>query len=247
VAAHLDPEILLVDEVLAVGDAAFQKKCLGKMGEVAREGRTVLFVSHNMAAIKNICQRSLLLDRGQVNADGDTTEVIRIYLEEGAKFSSEYHAPQVPADLRASLVSVRILNTKGQPVSQVGIHEPFILEIKYLVTCPGVKLNLSVSVFSQDGIYVFASPSLTDIQWFQKPHPRGLFRSLCFIPANTFNRGRYDFTILLVEGGRRILQQLDKIVSVEMIDLGYTSGGYFGYWGGVVRPILEWSTEYVGE
>ncbi|HML23959.1 MAG TPA: ABC transporter ATP-binding protein [Aggregatilinea sp.] len=248
VAAHLEPEILLVDEVLSVGDAEFQKKSLGKMSDVAKEGRTILFVSHNMAAVQGLCQRTIWLRDGQVEQDGPTGEVVSNYL----KTSIFSNAERVWADLndapgneKARLVAVRVLDGKGEASGQGRIEEPLTIEVEYAVLEPDTVLNISVSVYDEKGIYVLASPSNTDEVWFQKPHPAGRYLSRVVIPANTLNLGSYSITALLVEEGRYILAQEDGVVSVDMVELGTYRRGYFGYWGGIVRPLLDWQTEQI--
>jgi lipopolysaccharide transport system ATP-binding protein len=133
VAAHLEPEILVVDEVLAVGDAAFQRKCLGKMGEVAGEGRTVLFVSHNMAAIENLCTRAILLKQGQCVADGPTTEVIATYLEDNKELPTGNlaTAPRPKASYTPVIQAFEILDEDGEPISSIQCNGPVTFEIGY--------------------------------------------------------------------------------------------------------------------
>jgi len=249
VAAHLDPEILLVDEVLAVGDAAFQKKCLGKMGKVATEGRTVLFVSHNMMAIKSLCRWGILLSNGKKVLSGSAEEVVRFYLDifnAGVDAPSErvWLNPQnAPGDKTARIHAVRILDVNGNSIHQVDITSPVVIEIRYWVFKPDTPLNVSISLFNTEDVHVLASASITDSEWFGRPHPRGLYVSRCFVPGSFLNQGRYFVTALLVQTERsRIVAQLDKIVSIDVIDLGDTRKGYLGYWGGVVRPLLKWET-----
>lgn len=249
VAAHLEPEILLVDEVLAVGDMAFQKKCLGKMGAVAQEGRTVLFVSHNMAAVRSLCERAMLLHASKRVMTGPAAQVVQFYLEGGAGASGEQiwaDVDRAPGNDKARVMAVRILDPDGQPVHQTELSTPLLVEVDYVTLVPNVLLNVSMSLFNQEDAYVLASPSITDHDWFQEPHPVGLFRSRCSLPGNFLNQGRYSVTVILVENGLHAIAHLDRVVSIDMIDLGNTRAGYFGYWGGVVRPILEWQTSYLG-
>jgi lipopolysaccharide transport system ATP-binding protein len=246
VAAHLEPEILLVDEVLAVGDAQFQKKCLWKMGEVAGEGRTVLFVSHSMTAIKSLCMSGILLNNGREILSGTAEDVVRSYLENSTENLSEkvwIDPNSAPGDETARIHAVRIVDSEGNLVSQASISLPLIIEIEYWSLYPGIPLNVSMSIFNSEEIYVLASPSTTDREWFGCPHPRGLFKSRCIIPGSFFNQGRYIVTALLVHTERaHIIAQLDRVVSVDMVDFGDTRRGYLGYWGGVVRPLLSWNT-----
>lgn len=246
VAAHLNPEILIVDEVLAVGDAEFQKKCLGKMQDVAESGRTVLFVSHNMAAVRSLCHVGILLKDGEKVSDGRAGEVLDLYIVGGMGASYERVWPETinaPGNEQACLRAVRILNEEGTAVSQSVLESPIKVEIEYQVMIPGTILSLSLSVHNQEEVYILASASLSDPNWALVPHPVGMYSSRCTIPANFFNKGRYSFSALLVEGGSHVIAQQDKIVSIDMIDVGTTSGNYFGDWRGVVRPLLQWKTQ----
>ena len=246
VAAHLDPEILVVDEVLAVGDAQFQKKCLGKIGDVSKEGRTVLFVSHNMAAVKTLCQRAILLEAGKQIMSGLSSDVVQSYLAYGTQTAKEQvwnDLESAPGNENARMRAIRIVNVLGQPPEQVALEESIVVEVDYQVLKPGSILNVSISLFDQNDIYILASPSLTDPNWSLRPHPVGYFRSRCVIQGNLLSPGIYSVTALLVESGKHIIAQQDKIVSVELVDIGSDRSDYFGHWSGVVRPILEWRTE----
>jgi lipopolysaccharide transport system ATP-binding protein len=245
VAAHLEPEILVVDEVLAVGDAAFQQKSLGKMGEVAKQGRTVLFVSHNMAAVRSLCSRAVLLDGGRVVRTGAVGDIVNQYLNGAAGKQGQRvwdDAATAPGTDRARLRAIRILNADGRLIDQANLSDAVHVEVEYSVLVADSILNLSLSVHNQEDVHVFASTNLTDKKWYAAPHPVGIYKAVCKIPPNFFNAGRYAVTLLLVERGRHVVAQADRAVSVEMVDLGEQRGGYFGRWGGVIRPLLEWSS-----
>jgi len=244
VAAHLEPEILVVDEVLAVGDAEFQKKCLGKMGEVAGQGRTVLFVSHNMSAMKSLCTRGILLNQGKIIFSGSPESVISSYLTDTRNSATYNASPTTPVDAQQSayISAIRLKTETGEIVSQLTTSDSFYLEINYQVFHSGTILNLSIAVYTAEDTYVLSSPSLTDRKWSLKPHDVGVYTSRCDFPGNFFNKGHYSLTILLVQEGRYIVQQLDRVISIEFIDDESLLGGYFGYWGGIVRPILNWIT-----
>ena len=165
VAAHLEPEILLVDEVLAVGDAAFQKKCLGKMESVGREGRTVLFVTHNMPAITRLCPRAILLDEGQVIADGETREVIGRYLNAGRVESGGMEwlrADEAPGDATARLKHVRVSDQQGNPKTLFTMRESIAVEVKYWVLAGNYPVLPMIQVVNQDGHSVFVSAANHD-------------------------------------------------------------------------------------
>jgi lipopolysaccharide transport system ATP-binding protein len=245
IAAHLQPEILVVDEVLAVGDAAFQKKCLGKMEDVAHQGRTVLFVSHNMGAVKSLCHRGLLLESGRLVRSGPIDEIVEEYL--GGHASAEHECvwtdpSTAPGNDKARLRAVRI-SSAADGQNEYSIAKPLTLQVEYEVLESDTILNLSASVYNQENSHVFASTNLTDSAWYARPHPTGRYRSQCVIPANLLNAGRYIASILLVERANQVIAQADKVVSVDMIDLGEYRGGYYGHWGGIIKPLLDWKTE----
>ncbi len=156
VAAHLEPEILLVDEVLAVGDADFQKKCLGKMGDVAQEGRTVLFVSHNMPAVQALCARAILLRTGSVAMDGSTGDVLREYL--GHLQASAAHAfennPERRGDGQVRLTGARVLDAEGRPTQNLVAGMPMTLEFAYENRVEAERAELLVAIVNHLGITV---------------------------------------------------------------------------------------------
>lgn len=246
VAAHLEPEVLVVDEVLAVGDAEFQKKCLGRMGEVGQGGRTVLFVSHNMAAVKTLCSRGILLERGRVAGEGPIGDIVESYLSlaptTGRCEVNWTDGETSAGSEHARLLSARLLNSHGEVAAEIPIEEGFTVEIRYEAMKPQIVLNLSLSVYSSEGVYVLASPSGTDANWYAKPHPAGTYAATCRFPGGLFNHGRCHLAILLVEDGHSVIAQVDRALTVDLVDLGEGRKGYLGYWGGVVRPTLEWST-----
>lgn len=250
VAAHLEPEILVVDEVLAVGDVKFQRKCLDKMSTVAKEGRTVLFVSHNMAAVKTLCKRGVLLDAGRVQHIDNVQAIVDLYIRDNVSgsFTRTFDDPATaPGNNRARLCSIRLLNTQGASCGQFDISEDYYLEVEYAVIQAGTELNLSISAYNQEEVYILASPSISDTTWSMRPHPVGVYRSRCHIPANLLNAGQYSFSVLLIEHGRHVIAQVNRSVTAEMFDGGANRGVYFGYWGGVVRPNLAWVTERLSE
>ncbi|MBN1674481.1 MAG: ABC transporter ATP-binding protein [Kiritimatiellae bacterium] len=162
VAAHLDPEILLIDEVLAVGDVAFQRKCLGKLGRVAREGRTVLFVSHNMAAIEHFCSRVVLLSKGRLQAQGAPNETVRSYLEATSEFGSSGESMfRVDREALANASSdgfrftdVELLSASGEPACSVATGDPLHLRMRYEANRQFASLAFVVHLNNQYGLRV---------------------------------------------------------------------------------------------
>jgi lipopolysaccharide transport system ATP-binding protein len=253
VAAHLEPEILIIDEVLAVGDAAFQKKCLGKMGDVAKEGRTVLYVSHNMSTIMTLCSRVILLQEGGIKTEGTPDKVIQQYLINTKQGSVVWDTlKDAPGNHIVKLHSVKVIQQgNDQETSDVLISKDIHIELQYWNLSENSKLYAAIWLKTSSGIFVFSSSnhkyiSLTEDIWSQKPHPRGLFKSIITIPGNFLNSGLYNVTAIIGTGisNTQILEE--NIVSFEVYDDGEMTKEYFGSWTGpVVRPKLAWETQIV--
>jgi lipopolysaccharide transport system ATP-binding protein len=157
IAAHLEPEILIVDEVLAVGDAAFQKKCLGKMRDVSEEGRTVLFVSHNMAVVTRLCGRALWLDKGAIAFDGPCSEAVDRYLKAGNPGDEATDLDTSKSVTRsgtggARIIRVRLEDRHGEAASTFGIGEPFVLRITVRLTEPVSRMSVGAEVRTPSGV-----------------------------------------------------------------------------------------------
>jgi len=250
VAAHLEPEILVIDEVLAVGDAEFQKKCLGKMGEVASEGRTVLVVSHNMGAILNLCQNTILLNQGKLIKAGNTEEVVRYYLASNNKKDevSAWNEPEkAPGNKIFRLHAVRI-NSDGAYKTDVAIDKDIQIEVEYWILQPGTISHTSIHLLDKLGTVVlastnFPSASIKPDQWFDKPHPVGLFKTSCTIPANFLNEGIYSIHVILLSNKGADEVFVKDVTSFTVYETGEMRKEYTGVWIGVVRPKLAWKTE----
>lgn len=248
VAAHLEPEILIVDEVLAVGDTRFQKKCLGKMNDVATEGRTVLFVSHNMGAVQNLCQRSIWLQDGQVVADGSTSEIVSQYLNNAATSASERNYDNIesaPGNDIVRLRRLRVVPNGDNPNAPITMTTPLRLEFEYWNLKPETFLNLSLVFYSSDGVLAFNTMPVHDLEWVTRPFPKGLFRSVCYVPAYLLNSGIYRISCLFVQDQARVIYRLDDALTLDVAEAAEVRGGmsWFGRWPGVVHPRLEWRTE----
>ncbi len=257
VAAHLEPEILIVDEVLAVGDAAFQKKCLGKMSSVAHEGRTILFVSHKMSAVQSLCQRVLWLQNGEVAADGYPGDVIAQYLATLESPASEHLWPdrgQAPGN-----EVVRLRRAWVRPAAEAEIHEttsagppwlttrtPIELGFEFWNLRPGAHLDLGLSLYGKEGSVVFYSLPLREPNWHGKALPAGLFCSRCYLPGDLLNDGRHSVQLSVTEG-HRIIYRHDDLLVFDVNDDGTTRTAWHGDWAGAVRPLLPWSTELLAE
>ncbi len=196
VAAHLEPEILVVDEVLAVGDAEFQRKCLGKMSDVARQGRTVLFVSHNMSAVLRLTEEAMVIDKGHLVMRAPTAQAVDYYLssgysQEGQRTWESKEIPKTSKPFRP--IGMRLLNMQGTIVDTIRSTEPFIVEIEYKLEAPITGLRVGIYMQTTHGEMMFTSFDTDDPQKYEKFSTRkvGHFISRCIIPADTLNEGRF--------------------------------------------------------
>jgi lipopolysaccharide transport system ATP-binding protein len=238
VAAHLDPEILLVDEVLAVGDAAFQKKCLGKMADVSQQGRTVVFVSHNMTALRSLCTRAVWLNEGKVMEDGPAGAVVDHYLQKNAtsNLESRWDDPATaPGDHRARLHLARV-NLKGADTDQITVETPLEIEFQYWNFVPDAVLNVSVLLYTLEEVCVFNTASEF------APWPAGMIRHTVQIPGNFLNTGAYYFNFMLVVDASKAIFTQKNVVAFEVGE-GERVGNWYGRVPGAVRPKLEWRSE----
>ena len=249
VAAHLDPEILVVDEVLAVGDAEFQKRCLGKMSDVARGGRTVLFVSHNMGAVNRLCQTGLWLDQGKTVMQGPTVEVVRAYLgagEPGAAESS-WTEGQRPGDDALRLVRARICQPPGQAAPFVDITQPFEVEIETEVVREEHEVGLGFRILTPDGMVVMHSGEVAGGLAVQRTPGRWV--STCRLPAFALNAGTYALCVAADVPYQRMVFSEDGVLTWTVASTSAAMGRYHaGAWAGVIGPGLgEWSVSKVDD
>jgi lipopolysaccharide transport system ATP-binding protein len=236
VAAHLEPEILLVDEVLAVGDAAFQKRCLGKMGDVAREGRTVLFVSHNMVALQSLCKRAIWLDGGKLIEEGPAAQVVGRYLSASLSHSQASQVWNDPATAPGNefirLHRVVAHPENGSPADPITTETPMAVEIAYWNLVPDARLHVTLHFYTEQQIVAFTTgSSTTDPVWRGKPFPVGLYRSTCQVPGRFLNSGV-------------VIYRHEDLLAIEVLDLAERRvGSWYGKEPGVLRPLLQWRTE----
>jgi len=256
VAAQLEPEILLVDEVLAVGDANFQKKCIGKMDEVAKGGRTVLFVSHNMTAISQLCPRTIMMADGRLAAEGETQQIVADYLKLGSEEQGERiwnDANSAPGSDKIRLHAVRI-SSRGQVGAEVDIDQEISVEVEFWNYVPQIN-NLCVTIYLLDrmGNVVLSTgntprANLREDDWYNEPHAVGLHRAVCTLPENFLNEGRYYITVYILTLGPLMLEvEAVQILGFDVFDTGVLreAGGGSG-WPGMVSVRLPWRTEYLG-
>ncbi len=249
VAAHLDPEILAIDEVLAVGDAAFQKKCLGKMGDVAKEGRTILFVSHNMIAVKSLCQRAVWLDKGQLKEVGESGQIVSNYLHSNAFLQTEQvwdNVETAPGNDILRLHRICVRGEEGSPSDQITMQTRFAIDVEFWNMLPGAHLNINLHLITEEQIVAFSTSTADEPGWWTDPLPVGLFRGVCHIPGNLLNSGLHRVTLLAVKNQSRIIYRHEDLLSVDVLDLRQRSEGWFGKGSGVVSPLLNWTMERIG-
>src|SRR5205823_6388363 len=188
-------------EVLAVGDAQFQKKCLGKMGAVATTGRTVLLVSHNMAAIQSLCGRVLWLDQGHVRHEGSAARIVSTYLQNSFSPTSERRwvdSSTAPGNEHVRLRRASVRPAEGSPSAPITTETALLLEFEYWNLRPGAHLNLSLQVYTEDGVMALNTAPAPGMGFYPEPLPAGLFRDTCRIPGNFLNDGIHRVELLVV-------------------------------------------------
>ena len=248
VAAHLEPEILIVDEVLAVGDATFQNKCLGKMGEVASEGRTVLLVSHNMSAILRLCRDAILLDQGQIISHGQTSEVVNRYLGSGNQTGAEknWRAEELPSTCGPFRpIALRVCNGNGRVTDLVKASQTFSIEMEYDILQPIRNLAVVIKLYSNLEELLFISSDVDDpARMGQYPvRPAGHYISRCHIPANLLNSGYFFLGIgaSVPNVCRYFWEQHSVRFTVD--ETGGVGTQWAGERGGFFRPALGWDID----
>jgi lipopolysaccharide transport system ATP-binding protein len=250
VAAHLEPEILLIDEVLAVGDASFQKKCLGKMGDITTGGRTVLFVSHNMIAVQSLCRRGIWLDNGKIVDHGETRQVVANYLNSSytARANQVWNDPETaPGNQCVRLHRVSVHGKDATTNQAIAMDQPIQVEVEFWNLVPDAFLHTTLHFFDEHQILAFSTGSIASTStWQGRPFPVGLFRNVCHIPGNLLNNGLYRILLLIVQDGSKIIFSFEDAASFNVLELSERGLGWMGKEPGVVRPQLQWETELLG-
>ena len=248
VAAHLEPEILVVDEVLAVGDAEFQRKCLGKMSDVAQQGRTVLFVSHNMSAIKRLTQEAIVLKKGQLIKRAPTAEAVDFYLSSGQAESGQHvwDADDVPAaSAPFRPISLRLKDRGGKVIDTVRSTEPVTVEWEYQLDAPITGLRAGVYLSTMRGEYIFTTFDTDNAKQYEQFGARqaGRYVSRCEIPADFFNEGRYSLGVNASSFGVRRYFMDENALSFNVDISGAPGTQWPEVRQGPVRPRLDWKIE----
>jgi len=249
VAAHLDPEVLIVDEVLAVGDVRFQRKCLRKMREVGESGRTVIFVSHDMQSITRLCDRVIWLKDGELRSDGEAKHVVSEYLHEQSQTGAEKDwndAESAPGNDIVRLRSVRVRHSDGSVSSSVDIRREVKIEIEYEVLRPGRIIVPSVQLNNEQGACIFVSYDWYD-GWRETGREAGIYESTVTLPGNFLSEGTVFVTVSASSYQPHDIHfNARDAVTFNVIDSpdgDAARGDFAGPMPGVVRPVLDWKTE----
>jgi lipopolysaccharide transport system ATP-binding protein len=241
VAAHLEPEVLLIDEVLAVGDVAFQRKCIGKMNSVAREGRTILFVSHNMGAVTNLCNKTLWLDKGQVKSIGESSVIVTSYLSEKAEVQATWDNPKVPStDQEVSVRSVYLLSNGGEPMAVLNFGESFSFVIIYEVIRPVRDLSVCIQITNSQGILIYETIDTDLSEHRNKVREPGKYSAKCFLDDSLLKPDNYYVSVVPFIERIKIIERHDNVLSFTVSETNYNlHPGRLG----VVAPVFKWDIE----
>lgn len=260
VAAHLDSDILFLDEVLAVGDIKFQKRCMGKINEIANDGRTILYVSHNLQGLANLCGRAMVFEHGRIIGDGPTGDIIDDYVERsrGGRLSFAHAVSfaddgTAPGNDVVRLLGVRAMQNGETVKDAVRLGADLDLEITYRNLKPDVQLRVGLRFFDRYGTPVFSSDNfyLAENQddCANRPSEPGLYTSVCRIPAKYLNDIKYFVTVMILDGANDLMVRADEVISLDVTDdtsLPQKIPGFQGPLFGVVRQHLTWHTEKNG-
>jgi lipopolysaccharide transport system ATP-binding protein len=236
VAAHLEPEILIIDEVLAVGDAEFQKKCLGKMSDVAAEGRTVLFVSHNIAAIKELCTKGIVLNKGGIVFNGNQMDAVEAYHSLGR---SVHETDLIKANENAEILNFDVSPLAG---SFITISSGFTFEIEFNHLREKKNLAVTFELLNKDQVVVFHHG-----EWFcsENDSKKGVYSVKGKIPGNIVNSGHYTFKVIISTNMHEILLEVDPITRFEIAN--ESQAGHHSTLPGITRPVIEYDFNYLGD
>lgn len=248
VAAHLEPEILLIDEVLAVGDAAFQKKCLGKMGEVAHEGRTVLFVSHQMDMIRGLCDSAILLSQGRILSYGNSERVVTEYnrIDNSSSVLACFEVDEDP-DMSVQVLRGKLLNSAGQICNDFDVFDQVILDFEYVIHKP-VTGSIVNFILKRNGTYLFVSFDTDENPEKLDYRHTGRYHSRIKLPVPLLKPGHYTITPGTGIANMNRIQQLDDVLAfnVELVSRPSTFLSYAEKRSGTIAVPIVWDTEKIG-
>ncbi|MEZ4722851.1 MAG: ABC transporter ATP-binding protein [Flavobacteriales bacterium] len=251
VAAHLEPEVLIVDEVLAVGDVDFQRKCFDKMQDVGKSGRTVLLVSHNMEAIERICERTIVLDHGKNVFTGDVAQGISVYsgVNSGNQSSRRWNTNDAPGNDKVRLVEISCRDSNGVSQNQFDCRYPIRIRFEFEVKAEGFQVHPAFHVMNERGICEFISGDFHHPEWGGRKLKTGTHKMECIIPGNLLSEGKHSLMVMLsskpVSSAPYINHvNIDNCIVLNVFDLveGDSARGlHKGPYPGVLRPKLKWN------
>jgi lipopolysaccharide transport system ATP-binding protein len=248
VAAHLEPEILIVDEVLAVGDAQFQRKCIGKMKDVAHLGRTVLFVSHNIAAITTLCSRAILFARGALIDDGTPEQVVPRYVREGAAVGhASWPGADAPGDDIIRLRDAGITDVDGKPIQAAGMESPFEVQIEYEILRPALNLHLGFRLSTADATAVFTSGDHDHLSDGLASRAPGRYLARCRIPGGLLSPQAYLLSFGAHVPGLKVHYFVESAVEFTVERTQSRGATVDDHRQGVISPVLPWRVERTSE
>ncbi len=250
VAAHLDPEVLIIDEVLAVGDHEFQQRCMGRIEEISSSGRTVIFVSHDMGAITRLCGRAYWLQGGLIMADGDAETVVSRYLQEASGTGAEraFELEHAPGSDEVRLLAARVIDLNGETIQSLDVRHSVGIELRFVVLGRTGPLFPKLKLGNERGEVVFNALD-NHPRWREAPE-LGTYTSTAWVPPNLFNEGVISVDVAVTSlGGPKLVNHVNVpgLVTFHVHDpgLGDTAKGlYTGQLRGGVLPLLDWTTEY---
>ena len=243
VAAFLEPEILIIDEVLAVGDAEFQKKCMGKMEDVSKSGRTILFVSHHMAAVRKLCSKAILLKNGQVDAYGNTEEISDYYLRQGLSSQTEKNFTQEEQKGESIILKRAAVYAKGQtPHDPIKTSDEVVFEFDFTNTLHNQNIDLTIDLFDQTGVHVshFGMVCSED-----EKLPNGIYRTTGVFPGHILNTNRYNISVMFGLNQSQVLVKENEILSFDIVDDIANRGKNFARFPGIIHPVCKWKTTHL--
>ena len=247
VAAHLEPEILLVDEVLAVGDVGFQRKCLGKMEDVSKGGRTVLFVSHNMGTISTLCGRAALLNGGQLEFVGPVQEAVSTYLSgmrDATNTEITWALNEAPGTDKARFKGITVSDGDGIGKHHFQTTEPVVITVEYWVLTDSVPINVALGLWDENDTQICAVVNFRETQR-RSIDRRGVYRTTCVIPGGLLNAGKHWMSAALFANTADTQVNLEHCVGFETIDNNRVHHK-FEKWAGIIKPEFEWQSERIG-
>ena len=232
ISAHLNPEIMIVDEVLAVGDAEFQKKSLGKMRDNSASGRTILFVSHNLTAVQALCNKTLYFEKGQLIEQGETNQVIASYLSKVARtrLRRQWDTPEeAPGNDLVRIHRMELIPEYPDNLTHIDVRTPMRVQFEFWNMMDRANLNLSLHLYSLTGECIFNVGSTS------QAYGKGLIQGECIIPGYFLNDGTYTISVMIVKDTVTPLYNMEEGITFDVED--YREGvAWYGKWPGYVRP-----------